>query len=112
MKIKAITLGKRRAYILVFDRDDNIDYTKFHNELVALPDIETWFHYLKSSYVLISRKSATALNEKITNLIPGKRILIVELNLKNYNGIMPQKAWDWLKKYEKELSDSPPPLIP
>lgn len=110
MKAKTITLGKRRAYMLVFDRDDNTDYTKFHNDLVALPQIETWFHYLTSSYVLISRRSATYLNDKIIQLIPGKRILIVELNLKNRNGILPEKAWEWLKKYEKELSDSPPPL--
>lgn len=103
--------GKRRAYILVFDRDDNIDYTKFHKELVALQEIETWWHYLQSSYILISKYSATRLNEVVTKLIPGKKILIVELNLKNRNGILPEKAWDWLKKYEQELNDISPNML-
>lgn len=111
-KINRITLAKRKAYILVFDRDDKVDYTKFHNELVGLPQIENWFHYLKSSYVLISRLSASSLNDKVADLVPGKRLLIVELNLKNHDGFLPQKAWDWLKRYEKELSDDPPPLPP
>lgn len=104
-------VGKRRAYILTFDRDDNTDYTKFHNELIAIRGIETWFHYLKSSYVLISKYSASQLNEEINKLVPGKRLLIVELNLKNRNGILPEKAWEWLKTYAQELDDISPNLL-
>jgi hypothetical protein len=104
-------IGKRRAYILTFDRDDNIDYLKFHNNLVALNSIETWFHYLKSSYILISKYSATQITNDILNLIPGKRFIVIELNLKNRNGILPNEAWNWVQKYEDEISKASPNLL-
>jgi hypothetical protein len=90
----------RRAYILTFDRDDEMNYKEFHRNLTELPGVITWWHYIKSSYILISNQtSATKLNEEIKTLIPsGKSILLIEVNLKNRNGLLVKDAWEWLKR--------------
>lgn len=96
-------LGKRRAYILSFDRDDTVNYKKFHDQLIALPGIITWWHYIKSSYIIISQENANDLSAKVRMLVPNKSILIVEVDLKNMNGWLPQKAWDWLSEQKRKM---------
>lgn len=94
----------RRAYILTFDRDDDLDYKAIHDSIVASPSVLTWWHYIKSSYILIAKtNSATTLNQEIKNVLPGKRFLLVELNLKNRNGWLPQEAWDWIKNQTEKI---------
>lgn len=89
----------RRAYILTFDRDDNLDYKKIHDKIINLPSVITWWHYIKSSYILISdTNNASKLNSEILRVIPNKRFLLVEVNLKNRNGWLPNEAWYWIKK--------------
>ncbi len=94
----------RRAYILTFDRDDVRDYRTLHESIVNLPSVITWWHYIKSSYILIANtNNATVLKQEIKDVMPGKRFLLVEVNIKNRNGWLPQEAWDWLKTQSEKL---------
>jgi hypothetical protein len=104
-------LGKRKAYIFTFDRDIFADYKIFHDRLGALNEIENWFHYIKSSYLLISKSSASELTAKISKIVPSKRFLILEVNLKNRNGFLPDKVWEWIRKYAQELDEINPNLL-
>ena len=59
----------RCAYILSFDRDDDFDYKKFHQQLIKLPIILNWSHYIKSSYILIAETNyAGNLNKALSPL--------------------------------------------
>jgi hypothetical protein len=97
----------RKAFILTFDRDNAVDYKQFHEKLTTLPEIINWFHYIKSSYILISsEESATKLNEKIVQLLskhPGKSWLLLEVELKNKNGRLVAKAWEWLNNQKAKI---------
>lgn len=95
----------KKAYILVFDRDDNMDYSALHKRITTLPEVVNWFHYIKSSYILISTlTSSTKLNDLIKPFFPtGKSILLIEVNLKNRNGLLVAKAWEWLKKQQMQV---------
>lgn len=89
----------RKAYILTFDRDDMLNYKEIHDKIISLPDLTNWFHYIKSSYILITTaQSASILSGKIKPFMPDKRFLVVELNLNNRNGWLPNDAWDWIRK--------------
>ena len=93
-----------KAYILTFDRDDDLDYLDFHEILTEQPEIISWFHYLKSSYILISDEmNAKALSLMVGDIVPGKRFLIVEVKLRNRNGWLPRDAWDWLRKHTRYM---------
>lgn len=94
-----------RAYILTFDRDDERNYAKLHDRIVALPEVLNWFHYVKSSYILIATvSSATILNNKLMQIMPDKRFLLIEVNLENRNGRLPKEAWEWLRRHASNIT--------
>ena len=91
-----------KAYILTFDRESDKDYLEFHNKLGLLPNVKKWFHYIKSSYIIISDvRTATELNKSIKEIIPNDRFLILEVDLNNSNGYLPEQGWTWIRKHRK-----------
>lgn len=94
-----------KAYILTYDTGgilDNFDYKKFHDTLISTKGIINWWHYLESSYIIITNASISAKNvsEFVSENMPNKGFLVCELNLKNHNGWLPKEAWDWIDKYK------------
>lgn len=89
---------KYKAYIIVFDRKEGVDFKAFHEKLVALPEVQTWWHYIKSAYIIISDKqSANDLIKILLPFTPVKLLLITEINLKNRNGLLTEKGWAWCR---------------
>lgn len=91
----------KKAYILNFDiNGKDFDQNKFHNNLIKMPGIIGWWHYLQSSYVLIVEynTSASSLTNSIMKLIPNKEFFVCELKLSDHDGWLPKEAWDWLAK--------------
>lgn len=89
----------RHAYILVFDRDDMRDYKYIHDKIISIDGLINWFHYIKSSYILITTEpSAKQLAKKIQPIIPKKYYLLMEIDLNNRQGWLPKKAWDWVHR--------------
>lgn len=87
----------RYAYILVFDRDDIRDYKTIHNRIISIKEVINWFHYIQSSYILITTEpSAKELAQKIQPIIPNKYYLLMEIDMNNRQGWLPPKAWDWI----------------
>jgi hypothetical protein len=90
----------KKAYILSYDREEGKDYVEFHNKLTSLPEITNWFHYIKSSYILITEvQAASVLSTKIKEIIPSDNYFLIELNLANSNGWLVPKAWEWINKH-------------
>lgn len=88
-------------YILTFDRSENFDYNKLHqfikNDTLEITD---WWHYIKSSYLLVSPYSADFLANKIMQVIPNQNFLVIKLNPIDHQGWLPKDAWDWISKYK------------
>lgn len=91
---------KYKAYILTYDRDGEWDWKAIHDNIINMDGIVNWFHYVKSSYILISTSAnATDICNQLYNIIPQKRFLLLEVDLNNKNGWLPNAAWNWLRKY-------------
>lgn len=93
-----------KAYIINFDKGgliDSFDYKKFHDNLTTAKGVINWWHYLESSYIIITDANVTATNvsDFVLQHMKEKYFLVVELNLKNHNGWLPKEAWDWINKY-------------
>ena len=89
----------RCAYILSFDRDSDVDYKALHEQITHLQLVLNWFHYIKSSYVLVaSTNYVDRLNNAIAPLFKDKSYLLMKVSLIEVNGFLPQKAWDWIDK--------------
>jgi len=96
-------MNNRYTFALMFDRDDQTNYKELHDNLVALDCIKNWFHYIKSSYILISDlPTANALDKEVGNIFKDKNYLLVSINLKDSQGWLPEKAWNWIEKHSNE----------
>jgi len=92
-------MNNRYIYALMFDRDDVTDFKKLHDELVSKRCIVNWFHYIKSSYILVSDLStANSLDSEISDIFNNKDYLLVAIDLKDSQGWLPEKAWQWIKR--------------
>ena len=94
-----------KAYIINFDKGgsfDAFDYKAFHDTLTTAKGVINWWHYLESSYIIITATGVTATNvsDFVMNHMTNKHFFVAELNLKNHNGWLPKEAWDWIKKYK------------
>lgn len=98
---------KNTAYILTFDRSDSLNYKAIHDKIIKMDGLVNWFHYIRSSYILIHKEEkAYPLTKKIESIMPNKRFFLVEINLNNRNGWLPKEAWEWLNKQAKLLNIS------
>ena len=82
---------------------DTFDSQKFHSQLINAKGIKAWWHYLESTYIVRVEFGVTAHNisEYIRSIAPNKKFLTSELKLDNYNGFLPQEAWDWINNNKK-----------
>jgi hypothetical protein len=92
----------RYAYALMFDTDDNLDYNAIHKGITSMQGLYSWFHYLQSSYILISGNDSNVLTQQILKIIPNKRFLLFQIYLNSRNGWMPKEAWEWIEKQSQE----------
>ena len=96
----------RYAYALMFDTDDNLDYNSVHKSITSIQGLYSWFHYLQSSYVLISESDTNVLTQELIKILPNKRFLIFRIDLATRNGWLPKEAWDWIEKMKDQVSPS------
>lgn len=97
-------MNNKFAYALMFDRDDQLNYKELHDKLVSLDCIKDWFHYIKSSYILISElPTAYALDKEVREILKEKNYLIVAVKLEDIEGWLPNRAWMWIERQVKLL---------
>ncbi len=89
----------KKLYLVAVNDDSTLDKVVFHNYITSLyPSfINAWWHYLKgSTYFIKTSLSANELYNKIYPGIPGRHLIIVEINANNKQGWLPKAAWDWI----------------
>jgi hypothetical protein len=91
-----------KLYIVTFNTDTNFDPLMFYNHITSLYPtyISDWAHYLFSSYLIASSFNVNQLYSAIYTGIPGKYLLITEIDPNNAQGWLPKDAWVWLQKYQ------------
>lgn len=61
-----------------------------------------WFNYFQGSWLVLTRLGVQDIYNRIGTNKTGDRFLVMEVDLKNYWGILPTEAWDWLKSKKNE----------
>jgi hypothetical protein len=84
-------------FILTFD-PYKVDANGLHNAIDSSPYISSWWHYLGSTYLLKSDHSITKVKDSIKSKWPNQKYLIMKVDPKNFSGLLPPKAWDWIRR--------------
>lgn len=58
-----------------------------------------WWHHLKNTWLIHSNLNANQIYHQLSyHIQPQDRLLIIQIsNSADYQGYLPQEAWDWLK---------------
>jgi hypothetical protein len=84
-----------KEYLLAFDPNKS-DGEALHAIIKSSPYISDWWHYLPSTYILMSSYTLETIQKQILDSWSGNHFLMIEVNRNNHNGWLPQAAWDWL----------------
>lgn len=94
-----------KLYVITYKTDANFNAVFFHNHIVKLHSngwISDWWHYTDNVYIVASSQEVNKLYNVTFLGIPGRFILIVEINPNNAQGWLPKAAWSWIQKYQKK----------
>lgn len=68
----------------------------------ALKGEESWWHYVSSTWLIATEKSAMEFSSELQgHIFEGDRLLVVNFpsDKNQYQGWLPRKAWDWIKRH-------------
>ncbi len=71
------------------------DYTGLYE---AIKQIGDWWHYLDSTWLVYSQANAEAIFKHLSPHIDKNDFVLITVIGKDYNGWLPQEAWDWIKQ--------------
>ncbi len=86
--------GDVRAYMITFGVSD-VNLTALNQYLFDSADIIAFWNYVPLVYCVKSRRLATELALKLRPFFPNGTFMIVEVNPRNMDGLLPKPAWDW-----------------
>jgi len=87
----------KKFIIIIYKVDGDDKSVKDNIKLLG-----AWFNYLQGSFLLMTTISVEEVYKRISTNKSSDRFLIMEVDLKNYYGILPTEAWDWIKEKKGE----------
>ena len=88
------------SYAVIIEREYGRSYKDFHDSFVGHHSIKNWWHYLTSCYIIITHLDQNQLSnhcrESLKRFYYKETHLVLSVNLKEYQGWLPQDAWDWI----------------
>ena len=70
------------------------DYTSLHEAIKAYG---TWWHHLDSTWLIDTNQTPSQCVDNLRQYMDNNdNILVIEV-CKNYQGWLPEKAWEWLR---------------
>lgn len=88
-----------KVYMVSYDLNKSgQDYKGLHEELEKSP---SWWHYLESAWLIYTSESASQLYERIGKHIDENDYAIAIEVKGNYQGWLPEKAWEWIRSHVK-----------
>ena len=93
-----------RFYLIIIDRGgvfEGFNYKRFHEQLTTANGVNSWWHYLQSTYILKVDYNIdiSHVSDYVRKIAPEKRFLATEMNPGSIGGWLPKEAWDWIKKH-------------
>ena len=59
----------------------------------------SWWHYLKSTWLIYTNESASAIWDRISSHVDSDDYALIIQVGKDHQGWLPKDAWDWINKH-------------
>jgi len=71
------------------------EYKELYKEL---KNSNNWWHYLDSTWLIVTEESINELNDRIKNKIDkNDSLLIFDITNMDYSGWLSEEAWQWIR---------------
>ena len=77
------------------------DYTDLHEAIKSCGD---WWHFLGSTWLVDTPLNAQDVWQRLAPLVDGNDIVLVIGVTREYQGWLPQQAWDWINARSFKLT--------
>jgi len=61
-----------------------------------------WWHHIPGTFIVITELDIKTLTRRLFKIIGENSFFVPEIDLKQADGYLPQAAWDWFKRRERE----------
>ncbi|GAA4168017.1 SinR family protein [Sphingobacterium ginsenosidimutans] len=86
-----------KVYVVSYDLNKSgQDYEGLYGELKKSP---AYWHYLDSTWLIYTSESANELYDRIGGHIDRNDLALVIEVRRNYQGWLPEKAWEWIRQH-------------
>ncbi|MEQ1712363.1 MAG: hypothetical protein ABL908_13315 [Hyphomicrobium sp.] len=77
------------------------DYADLHDAIKSCGD---WWHFLGSTWLVDTSLNAQGVWQRLAPLVDGNDIVLVIGVTREYQGRLPQQAWDWINARSFKLA--------
>jgi hypothetical protein len=83
------------------DLKSNKSYEGFYDTITSAP---LYWHYLERLWLVKTDESTKEWSNRLRTHIDEStdHIFVAEVDIKNYNGWLPKKAWGWIREHRDE----------
>jgi len=87
------------VYLVTYDL--NAPGKNYDDLYEAIKSLGAWWHYLDSTWLVDTHLSAQSISDKLLSHIDKNDYLLVIKVTNEYQGWLPQKAWEWMHEHIK-----------
>lgn len=86
-----------KNFYLITINPEQIFYPEvIKNAITKDSSIDAWWNHVSNTYIIRTTETAQYHSNRLLNIFPGLSFFIVKVDLNEYNGYLPQVAWDWI----------------
>lgn len=99
----------RRVFVVALDANDPAsDPRLFRKAIKGNPDITSWWNYIPYVYLIASERNSDELSVSLHTKGKIQRFFVMQVNLAESEGLLPEKAWAWVRRQSEIDSNAIP----
>lgn len=91
----------KRFYLISVSPEQIFYPDAVRNTVVNDSTIDAWWNQISNTFIIRTTQNAQYHASRILASYPGLSFLIVKIDLNEYNGYLPQVAWDWIRAHSE-----------
>ena len=96
-------MSENHTYIVTLDMSDpDLELKRVRTALTADDRIAKWWNYLPGVYIVQTDLSVKDVTSRVHKHAGNTSFLVSEIDLSASNGWLPDRAWKWIRRREKE----------
>jgi hypothetical protein len=96
-----------RTYLITFDLlDPTLELDALKEFIKITPMFETWWNHIPGVFLVVSERDVGAISKAIRRYTKDARLLVIEANMAESEGLLPERSWQWIRRRSEDPVDA------